>query len=74
MRHWFEPTGDGRAPDMRKNDHVRALPAADGAAAEGPQSTRADIHHLTEPICRKGPFGFFPSRACEHALPGSGRT
>jgi hypothetical protein len=45
--------------DMRQNDHVRALPPAGGAAAEGPQTTRADIHHMTETVSRKGPFVFF---------------
>jgi hypothetical protein len=33
-----------------QNDHVRALPAAGRAAAYGPQATRTDVHHVTQPI------------------------
>ena len=36
--------------DMGQNDHVCALPAAGRAAANGPQATRADVHHLTQPF------------------------
>ena len=36
--------------DMGQNDHVCVLPAAGRAAAKGPQATRADVHHLTQPI------------------------
>ena len=45
--------------DMGQNNHVHALPAAGRTAAEGPQATRADIHHLAKPICRKGTYVFF---------------
>jgi len=45
--------------DMRQNNHVRALPPAGGAATERPQTTRADVHHMTETVSRKGPFVFF---------------
>jgi hypothetical protein len=45
--------------NMRQNDHVRALPPAGGAAAERPQTTRADVHHMTETVNRKGLFVVF---------------
>ena len=45
--------------DMCLNDNVRALCAAGRAAAEGPETTRADIHHLAQPFGRKGTFMFF---------------
>jgi hypothetical protein len=41
--------------DMGQNDHVHVLPTAGGAAAEGPQATRADIHHPAQPVDRESP-------------------
>lgn len=43
------------AVDVRQNDHVLVLPAAGWAAAEGPQTTRTDIHHTTQAVDRHGP-------------------
>ena len=45
--------------DVGQNNHVHALPAAGRTAAEGPQATRADIHHLAKPFGRKGTYVFF---------------
>ena len=45
--------------DMRQNNHVHVLPATGGAAAEGPQATRADIHHPAQSVDREGPSLFF---------------
>jgi hypothetical protein len=36
--------------DVGQNDHVCVLPAAGRTAAKGPQSARADVHHLTQPL------------------------
>ena len=44
---------------MGQNDHIRALPAAGWAAAKGPQPTRTDVHHLTQPVRWKRPTMFF---------------
>ena len=35
---------------MGQNYHVRALPAAGGAAAEGPQATRANVQHTAQAL------------------------
>ena len=45
--------------DVGRNDHIRALPAAGRAAAEGPQATRADVHDLTQPPGWERPAMFF---------------
>ena len=45
--------------DVGQNNHVRALPAAGGAAAEGPQATRADIHHPAQAFDRERRTVFF---------------
>ena len=45
--------------DMRQNDHIRALSATGRAAAYGPQSARADVHHLTQPLGWERPITFF---------------
>lgn len=45
--------------DMRQNHHVHVLPAAGRTPSEGPQATRADIHHLAQPVDREGPSVFF---------------
>jgi len=60
--------------DMRQRDHIRSLPAAGWPTAERTQTAHADIHNLTQARCRKRIPVFFPSRACKHALPGSGQT
>lgn len=45
--------------DVRQNDHVHVLPAAGRAAAKGSQPTRADIHHLAQPVDRESSTLFF---------------
>ena len=45
--------------DVGQNDHVHVLPAAGGAAAYGPQATRAHVHHLTQPLGWKRTAVFF---------------
>ena len=45
--------------DVRQNDHVRARTAAGRAAAEGPQTTRADIHHPALALDRERPSVVF---------------
>ena len=45
--------------DMGQNDHVCVLPAAGRAAAKGPQTARADVHELAQPLCWERPNVFF---------------
>jgi len=44
---------------VRQNHHVHVLPAAGRTASEGPQATRADVHHTTQAVDREGPTLFF---------------
>jgi hypothetical protein len=52
---------------VSQNHHIHVLPAAGGTAAEGPQATGADIHHLTQPIDREGP-ALFPDEPEPHGF------
>lgn len=45
--------------DVGQNDHIRALPAAGGTVPESPQSARADVHGLAQPVDREGTTLFF---------------
>ena len=49
----------GLVLDVGQNDHVRALPAAGGAAVKGPQPARTDVHHPAQVLDRECPTVFF---------------
>lgn len=49
----------GAWTEKGQNDLVCVLPAAGRSAAKGPQTARADLHDLTQPLCWERPNMFF---------------
>ena len=59
-------------PNMRQQNHVRALTVANRPRAISPVATRADIHNLAQALDWEFVLVFFPSRALlRNTLPGS---